>query len=336
MTDDQRADDIGPMTKTRRLLGDAGVTFDRSYVNYPLCCPSRATFLTGQYAHNHGVRFNFSPIGGFYQSSSTRSNTLPVWLRRAGYSTHLLGKYLNEYGERNPREIPPGWTDWFGMVDPSTYGYFGYKVNDNGRVRTYGKAAEGLPDRRAREPGRQGHPRRQEPPRSPSSCGSRRRRRTRSPSRSTAAPRARRPSRLRGTPSVFANAPIRRLPSFDEADVRRQAGAAPHRLRQPADRAADRQPDRALPRPAWARCWRRRRGRRRSSAQLRRTGQLDNTVLDLHLRQRLDHRRAPALPEPQARQLDRREVLRVRGGHPRPADHPGPRASAAPATSPRP
>ncbi|MEI7625118.1 MAG: sulfatase [Actinomycetota bacterium] len=141
MTDDQRADDMWPLPKTRALIGDTGVTFDASYVNYPLCCPSRATFLTGQYSHNHGVRFNFAPMGG-YTVFKNQENTLPVWLKDAGYTTHLLGKYLNEYGEKNPTEIPPGWTDWFGGIDPSTYGYFGYKINDNGHIRTYGHAAK--------------------------------------------------------------------------------------------------------------------------------------------------------------------------------------------------
>ncbi|MCX6385624.1 MAG: sulfatase [Solirubrobacterales bacterium] len=103
MTDDQRADDMGPLPKTRALIGDTGVTFDASYVNYPLCCPSRATFLTGQYSHNNGVRFNFAPMGG-YTVFKNQENTLPVWLKDAGYTTHLLGKYLNEYGEKNPTE----------------------------------------------------------------------------------------------------------------------------------------------------------------------------------------------------------------------------------------
>jgi N-acetylglucosamine-6-sulfatase len=136
-TDDQRASDIRVMPEVRRLIGGAGTTFQRSYVNYPLCCPSRATFLTGQYAHNHGVLWNFFPQGGFYAFRNQRE-TLPVWLQRAGYHTALMGKYLNEYGERNPRQIPPGWSEWYGGVDPSTYHYFGFTLNENGRLHHYG------------------------------------------------------------------------------------------------------------------------------------------------------------------------------------------------------
>ena len=54
-TDDQNASDMFVMRNTLSLLGAHGTTFQNSYVSYPLCCPSRATFLTGQYAHNHGV-----------------------------------------------------------------------------------------------------------------------------------------------------------------------------------------------------------------------------------------------------------------------------------------
>src|SRR5215217_6872670 len=55
MTDDQTVSDLQVMHRTRRLLGAHGVRFADSYVSYPVCCPSRATYLSGQYAHNHHV-----------------------------------------------------------------------------------------------------------------------------------------------------------------------------------------------------------------------------------------------------------------------------------------
>lgn len=58
MTDDQHADSVRFMPQLQRLIAGRGVTFDNNYVTYSLCCPSRATWLTGQYAHNHGVRGN--------------------------------------------------------------------------------------------------------------------------------------------------------------------------------------------------------------------------------------------------------------------------------------
>ena len=139
MTDDQRLADLRYMTRTRSVIGDRGVAFDKFYVSYPLCCPSRATYLTGQYAHNHKVLANSGPNGGYPAFSPTAAETLPVWLARAGYRTYHLGKYLNGYIESRAQGSPPGWTDWFGSIDPSTYMMWGYRLNEKGTHRTYGK-----------------------------------------------------------------------------------------------------------------------------------------------------------------------------------------------------
>jgi N-acetylglucosamine-6-sulfatase len=139
MTDDQTVESMRVMPNVKTLIGDQGVTFDNSFVSYSLCCPSRSTFLTGQYAHNHGVWGNTAPNGGYYKLDST--NTLPVWLQRGGYQTIHLGKYLNQYGTRNAREIPPGWGQWYGTPDPSTYRFLNYTINENGNLVQFGTAA---------------------------------------------------------------------------------------------------------------------------------------------------------------------------------------------------
>jgi N-acetylglucosamine-6-sulfatase len=139
MTDDQTVESMRVMPNVRTLLADQGVTFDNNFVSYSLCCPSRSTFLTGQYAHNHQVWGNAAPNGGYYKLDST--NTLAVWLSRAGYQTIHLGKYLNGYGTRNATEVPPGWGEWHGSVDPSTYRYYNYTLNENGKLATYGTGA---------------------------------------------------------------------------------------------------------------------------------------------------------------------------------------------------
>ena len=136
MTDDQTVEALRVMAATKSLIGDAGMTFENSFSSFPLCCPSRATFLTGQYAHNHGVLENETPTGGYYRLKSR--NTLPVWLRRAGYWTIHVGKYLNDYGTEDPTEVPPGWDEWHGLTDPGTYQMWGYQMNDNGALTTYG------------------------------------------------------------------------------------------------------------------------------------------------------------------------------------------------------
>jgi N-acetylglucosamine-6-sulfatase len=141
MTDDQTLDSMSVMPQTQKLLGEKGTTFTRNFVNYSLCCPSRATLYTGQYAHNHGVLGNEPPVGGYTRLD--KSNWLPLWLQAAGYRTMHVGKFLNGYGRlSSPTEVPPGFNDWHGTVDPTTYSYWNYTVNENGVLHTYGAAKE--------------------------------------------------------------------------------------------------------------------------------------------------------------------------------------------------
>jgi len=148
MTDDARNDDLRFMPHVRHLIGDQGVTFTNTFSPQPLCCPARASFLTGEYSHNHHVWSHAPPYG--FQALHD-SSTLPVWLNAAGYDTSFLGKYLNGYGLQKLRTggpslryVPPGWTDWRGSVDGGiaagsaldggTYRYFDTTLNDNGRL----------------------------------------------------------------------------------------------------------------------------------------------------------------------------------------------------------
>jgi len=134
-TDDQTLAEMEVLPNVRRLIGDQGVTFDNNFDSFSLCCPSRATFLTGQYSHNNGVRANAPPQGGY--QALDKSNTLAVWLQRGGYYTVQLGKFLNGYGRQNPTEIPPGWSEWHGAVDPTTYRYYNYTLNEGGTLHTF-------------------------------------------------------------------------------------------------------------------------------------------------------------------------------------------------------
>ncbi len=136
-TDDQTVESLRVMQNVQRLLAAQGTTFVNSFASFALCCPSRATAITGQYAHTNGVLGNRLPEGGYYKLDNT--NTLPVWLQRAGYYTAHIGKYLNEYGTRNPNEVPPGWTEWHGSVDPSTYRFYDYTLNEGGKLVNYGE-----------------------------------------------------------------------------------------------------------------------------------------------------------------------------------------------------
>jgi len=127
MTDDQPADSLAVMNQLHRGIAEQGVTFRQHFISFPLCCPSRATFLTGQYAHNHGVEDNAGPKGGF--GGFRDSGTLPIALRRSGYQTGLFGKYLNGYGGRG---VPPGWSSWNAVTRPAEM--FNPLLNVNGRL----------------------------------------------------------------------------------------------------------------------------------------------------------------------------------------------------------
>ena len=146
VTDDQSNGMVG-LDATLRLLARRGTTFSNSYVSFPLCCPSRATFLTGQYSHNHGVFTTELPNG---YNGLDHSNTLAVWLRSSGYRTAMVGKYLNGYGIEDgipepvldAREIPPGWSEWFGLTGGLEQRRYKYKLNENGKIRFYRKGGK--------------------------------------------------------------------------------------------------------------------------------------------------------------------------------------------------
>jgi arylsulfatase A-like enzyme len=140
MTDDQTRADVAKMPNVRRLLAAKGTTFANAVDSFPLCCPSRATFITGQYAHNHGVIGNFYPYGWY--GMKRRGNILPTWLQRAGYNTALIGKWLNGYGARDAHgEVPKGFDIWRGLLDVSAYDYFNFVMNRDGSLKSWGDAA---------------------------------------------------------------------------------------------------------------------------------------------------------------------------------------------------
>jgi N-acetylglucosamine-6-sulfatase len=128
------------MPNTLSLLGEKGVTLNRYYVSYPLCCPSRVSLLTGRYAHNHNVRGNVQPNGGYlgFSFRGAYSHNLAVWLQQAGYRTVHIGKFLNGYGDEpfdNGTTVPPGWSAWHTVLKADTdHLFYGYRLNDNGVI----------------------------------------------------------------------------------------------------------------------------------------------------------------------------------------------------------
>jgi arylsulfatase A-like enzyme len=129
-TDDMRADDLALMPRTRRLVGRLDLTEFVS--NHPLCCPARAQLLTGQLAQHNGVHANSGPTWGGYSALKRKNNTVARWFRRSGYSTALVGKFLN--GWCPAVERPRGWTDFKPLVGEA-YSAYGYSHFDGRRVR---------------------------------------------------------------------------------------------------------------------------------------------------------------------------------------------------------
>ncbi len=126
------------MPNTLNLIAKRGMTFNRYYVSYPLCCPSRVSLMTGRYAHNNGVKGNIQPNGGYFGFSVRAANThnIATWLQGAGYRTIHVGKFLNGYGDEpydNGTAVPPGWSAWHTLLKADTDHYFyGYTLNNNG------------------------------------------------------------------------------------------------------------------------------------------------------------------------------------------------------------
>jgi arylsulfatase A-like enzyme len=120
-----------------RSIRRRGLTFSRYFVTDSLCCPSRASIFTGRYPHNTKVFTNTPPDGGFqvFRNRREERSTFATALRRRGYATAMMGKYLNGYLPSS-LYVPPGWSQWH--VGGSAYGNFNYTLNENGRTVAYG------------------------------------------------------------------------------------------------------------------------------------------------------------------------------------------------------
>jgi arylsulfatase A-like enzyme len=158
LTDDLDYNSAQLMPNVRSQLVDKGTSFENDFVSNSLCCPSRATILTGLYAHNHGVKTNTSPDGGFekFVAEGDEQDNIATRLQQGGYETALFGKYLNIYpGSDDPTHIPPGWDEWHAWADTlskkssnergsgeSAAEYYGYSLNENGKLVSYGDSSE--------------------------------------------------------------------------------------------------------------------------------------------------------------------------------------------------
>ncbi len=146
------------MPEMVRGIVRSGAEFRNYYVATPVCSPSRASMLTGQYPENSGLRKNTGDLGGWsgWQALPTWEDNVPVALQRAGYRTSHFGKLLNGYYRGNGRvetTVPPGWDRWRTVSFVSSTPYYGYSINNNGRVAgPFGKKRYSLLKRNTVDP----------------------------------------------------------------------------------------------------------------------------------------------------------------------------------------
>ena len=145
-TDDLDMASLPTMPKLKSLLADQGTTCTNFFANVSLCCPSRSTFLRGQYASHTQVLTNGGNNGGYERAHAVgiENSTVATWLQAAGYHTGLIGKYLNGYGAAKSAApdtyIPPGWSEWYGATGGVEY--FNYALNENGKIVKYGNSPQ--------------------------------------------------------------------------------------------------------------------------------------------------------------------------------------------------
>ncbi len=136
LTDDQRADTLPAVTGPRGMpwlqsqLTDPSqpwVRFSNAFLETPLCCPSRASILTGLTSVHTGVRSNADGI------DLDERSTLATWLDDAGYTTGLIGKYMNGYPWDRGPYVPAGWDRFVAKRNASlATTYYGYRLIDQG------------------------------------------------------------------------------------------------------------------------------------------------------------------------------------------------------------
>jgi arylsulfatase A-like enzyme len=109
------------------------IRFPNAFINTPLCCPSRASLLTGEYSSHTGV------VNNETGANLDERSTLATWLQHSGYDTALFGKYLNDYPFDRGPYVPPGWSHWFAKEQgPQSTTYQGYTIVDDGSPIRYG------------------------------------------------------------------------------------------------------------------------------------------------------------------------------------------------------
>ena len=140
LSDDQTFESVAKMPYLKSRIPPQGgwYEFKNAYINNATCCPSRATILTGQWSHHHGVEATGTA------PTFDDSDTIATRLDAAGYRTGFIGKY--QLGDDAPGPlpetyIPPGWDEWYAwerIGGEGSAAYYNYTLNENGLLVPYG------------------------------------------------------------------------------------------------------------------------------------------------------------------------------------------------------
>ena len=300
----------------RARSATTGATFANNFTNWPLCCPSRATFYTGQYAHNHGVLGNSPPDGGFDQ---LRRLEHAAGVAAAGRLPHDPHRQVPErLRDRTPATRPtcrPGWNEWYAADGGTTQTVYDYELNQNGTLSRHGRRRPArLQAGRVHRPRRRrDQPQRSRRPVLPgrhvhgAACG-------RPEPEPAAADQLRRHGQAGAPPrDAFDAEPLPLPPNFNEADVSDKPLAIQGMA--PIDRRRGQRPSARATAAGSSRCCRSTRASGGSSTRSSAAGELDDTLIVFTSDNGFfagEHR------------VHDRQEPRLRGGDPGPAGDPRP------------
>ena len=131
LVDDQVISSFNTLPKIQSDLIGKGIFFKNTFCASPVCAPSRASILTGQYPHNHGEETNGSKK---FVNNRDKDNTIATILKNGGYKNVFIGKYTHGYNDAN--YVPPGWYNWYALLGGAP-GYYDYIMSANGKPIKY-------------------------------------------------------------------------------------------------------------------------------------------------------------------------------------------------------
>jgi len=144
--DDADVEITDSMPRLQALFRQKGLSFSSALANTPLCGPSRALLLAGEYAHNTKVYYNNGPEGGYtpWRAGGYDDRNIGVWLQAAGYRTGIFGKYMNDFPlGQEETFVPSGWDEWRVILSDREARNNFFTLSENGAPKAYEASSDG-------------------------------------------------------------------------------------------------------------------------------------------------------------------------------------------------